>query len=348
MLALALAWGGLGAQTAPTLAPQLSIVGGLAGVTQYTQFEAPFWQGLSALTHGQASAEIVPFNKAGIRSHEVMRLIQLGVVPFGTALMPGVLGFDPELAAMDLAGLNPDMASLRRSVAAFRPHLEAVMRERHGIEVLAIYTYPAQVTFCKQAFGAWSDLSGRRVRISNTTQSDLIRPFGAVPVQTEFADLVDHMRQGRVDCAITAAMSGHAIGLHQVATHLHSSAITWGLSLFAANRAAWNALPPKVRTVLQTELPKLERAIWADAERQTEEGLACNAGRSGCSLGSGGRMQEVPATVADVKQLREAFRQQVLPAWVQRCGNDCVAVWNRLLAPVSGVRAQPQAPAPAR
>ena len=57
---------------------------------------------------------------------------------------------DPELVAADLAGQSPDVASLRRSVAAYRPHMEALLRERYGIELLAVYTYPAQVTFCNR------------------------------------------------------------------------------------------------------------------------------------------------------------------------------------------------------
>ena len=183
------------------------------------------------------------YDKAGMRTHEVMRLMQLGVVPFGTAIMSGIVSNDPELAALDLAGMNPDMATLRRSVAAFRPHLERVMRERHGIEVLAIYVYPAQVTFCTRPFKGLSDLAGRRVRISNPTQADLIRPFGAIPVQTEFAEVVANMRNGNVDCAITGAMSGNTIGLHELTTHLHPQPVTWGLSVFGANAAAWRALP---------------------------------------------------------------------------------------------------------
>ncbi|MBY0464167.1 MAG: TRAP transporter substrate-binding protein, partial [Burkholderiales bacterium] len=258
---------------------KLRIIGGLGSLNQYVRFEEPFWnKDFATLTQGQATATVVAYDKAGMRTHEVLRLMQLGVVPFGTALMSGIVSNDPELTALDLAGLNPDMATLRRSVAAFRPHLERVMRERHGIEVLAIYVYPAQVTFCTRPFTGLSDLAGRRVRISNPTQADLIRPFGAIPVQTEFAEMVPGMRSGNVDCAITGAMSGNTIGLHEVATHLHSGATTWGLSVFGANLAAWHALPEPVRTVIKTQLPKVEQTIWADSEKQTLEGVACNTG----------------------------------------------------------------------
>lgn len=324
-----------------TPAIKLRIVGGLGSLNQYLRFEEPFWnKEFATLTQGQATATVVAYDKAGMRTHEVMRLMQLGVVPFGTALMSGIVSHDPELAALDLAGLNPDMATLRRSVAAFRPHLERVMRERHGIEVLALYVYPAQVTFCTRPFKGLSDLAGRRVRISNPTQADLIRPFGAIPVQTEFAEVVANMRNGNVDCAITGAMSGNTIGLHEVATHLHSGAITWGLSVFGANQAAWQALPDPVRSVIKTQLPKVEQAIWADSEKQTLEGVACNTGRGECVLGKPGHMTEVKANQQDDKRLREAFRTSVLPAWLARCGNACVPVWNSVMAPTFGVKAE--------
>lgn len=318
----------------------IKVVGGLANVPQFTDFEEPFWRKeFSTLTQGHARADIVPFDKAGIRSHEAMRLMSLGVMPFGTVLLTAVMGTDPELAAMDLAGLNSDMTTLRRSVAAFRPHFEQTMRDRHGLEVLAIYTYPGQVVFCNRAFKGLGDLAGRRVRISNPTQADLLRAFGAVPVQIEFAEMLSQVRSGHVDCAITGAMSGQNLGLHEVSTHIHSRAINWGLSMFAANRAAWLALPEGVRQTLQTALPKLEQAIWQDAERQHREGIACNTGKMPCSTGKLGKMQEVVVSINDEQRIHTAFRSHVLPMWVERCGNACVPVWNRLLAPVSGMEA---------
>ncbi len=328
---------------ATTKPQQLRIVGGLAGLTQYTQFEEPFWtQEVPRLTQGQLRADIVPFNKAGLRTHEALRLIQLGVVPFGTVLLSGVLTTDPELAALDLAGLNPDMASLRRSMAAFRPHLEQTMRERHGIEVLAIYTYPPQITFCTKPFKGLSDLSGRRVRISNPTQADLLRPFGVIPLQVEFSELMTNVRNGNVDCAITGGMTGNTIGLHTLTSHLHASATTWGLSVFGANIAAWHALPAPVRDKLRAALHTLEASVWDDAEQQMRAGVACNTGQGNCLGGKAGQMTEVRTTEPDEQKLREAFRTSVLPAWLQRCGEACVPVWNRLMAPTVGIRATPQ------
>ena len=134
LVSLALATAGpSGAQ--PQEQVKLRVVGGLAGVNQYTRHEAPFWTTqLQQLSGGKYTAEIVPFDRAGIRGQEVLSLVRLGTLPFGTLLLSLAAAKDGELAAPDLAGLNPDAASLRRTVATFRPRLEALLRERHGAE----------------------------------------------------------------------------------------------------------------------------------------------------------------------------------------------------------------------
>ena len=339
-LALAAAAPGVLAQG--NSAPQrLRIVGGLAGVNQFTRHEEPFWsQTLPRLTGGKVSAEIVPFDRAGIRGQEMLRLMQLGVVPFGTALLSVSSAQDPELAAADLAGLNPDMKSLRRTVAAFRPYLEKTLRERYGIELLALYVYPAQVIFCSKPMSGLGDLAGRRIRTSSPAQADLVEALGGTPVQTSFADIMPNVRSGNIECAMTGTMSGNTIGLFELTTHVHTMAINWGLSVFGANAAAWNALASDVQALLRRELPKLEQAIWAESERETSEGIACNIGAPSCTAGRKGRMTEVKESPDDERRRREIFSSTVLPRWVQRCGPQCAQVWNQTVGPTVGLEAR--------
>ena len=108
--------------TAAVQAPYtLRIVGGLAGVNQYTRQEEPFWtRDLARLSGGKFSADIVPFERAGVPGSDMLRLLQLGVVPFGTALMSSFTAQYPEYTAPDLAGLNPDIATLKNAVE-YRP-----------------------------------------------------------------------------------------------------------------------------------------------------------------------------------------------------------------------------------
>jgi TRAP-type C4-dicarboxylate transport system substrate-binding protein len=316
----------------------LRIVGGLGALNQYTRHEEPFWtRQLRTLSGGRATAEIVPFDRAGIRGQEMLRLVQLGVIPFGTSLLNVSAMLDAEIGAPDLAGLNPDVAALRRSIGAFRPHLEKVLRERYGSELLAVYAYPAQVTFCNKPLTGLADLKGTRIRISSPTQADWVKALGALPVQTTLNEIVANVKSGNIDCAITGTMSGNTIGLHEVTTHLHTMPVNWGIALFVANGSAWSALSKDLQELLRRELPKLEQAIWAEAENETSNGVACNTGAASCSGGRPGHMVVVPATAADNAKRHEILVGSILPAYLKRCGARCSQVWNQTVGSASGV-----------
>jgi TRAP-type C4-dicarboxylate transport system substrate-binding protein len=342
LLALGL-WGTACAQDKPPRPHTLSIIGGLAGLNQYTRNEEPFWtKELPRLSEGRFTAEITPFDRTGVPGGDMLRLIQLGVVPFGTLLLSSVAAYYPQFSAPDLAGLSPDIATLKRNLAAFRPFLETELRLRYKIEVLAIYVYPAQVVFCKQPFKDMSDLAGRRIRVSSITQSDFIGALGATPVLTGFAQIKSGLTANQIDCAITGSMSGNTVGLHELTSHVYAMPINWGLAIFGTNGDAWDAMPPELRAILRNELPKLERSIWAESERETTDGLACNRGAPSCTSGQRGNMTEVLPSAQDDKKRKELFVKAVLPQWIKRCGAPCADVWNRTIGPVQNI----PAPAP--
>ena len=327
--------------SAPSAAMSLRVVGGLANVNQYTRQEEPFWtQELPRLTNGKLRASIVPFDRAGIRGQDMLRLMQLGVVPFGTALVSLSSATEPLLGAADLAGLNPDMASLRRHVSAYRPFLEKTLREKHGIELLAIYVYPAQMLFCQRPLKSLADLAGRRVRTASATQADWVEALGAKPVNTSFAEMTQNLRSGNVECALTGSMSGYTIGLQQHTQHLFTMPVSWGMAIFGANTGAWAALPPDQRSILKQELMRLEQVIWADSERETGDGVRCLTGEQDCG-GQPGRLHAQAPTVADDQRRRNVLAGTVIARWIQRCGTPCAEAWNQTIGPISGVEARP-------
>ena len=334
----------MAAATSTAAAPpvvQLRVVGGLAALNQYKRHEAPFWsQRLAELSNGRFAAQIVPFDQAGIRGQEMLALVRVGTVPFGTVLVSLAAPRDAELAAPDLAGLNPDAQSMRKAVAAFRPRLSTLLRERHDAELLAVYVYPAQELFCARPITGLAGVRGLRVRTSSVSQSDWVEALGGIPMTTPFAELVPNLRAGNVDCAITGTMSGNTIGLHELTTHMHTMAINWGLAVFVAHGPTWRSLPAELRELLQRELPRLEASIWDEAIRETDDGIACNTGASACNAGRRGRMTAVRPSAADDALRREILSTVVLPRWIGRCGDECAVTWNRLLAPVSGVEAR--------
>ncbi len=321
----------------------LKIVGGLGGVAQYTRYEMPFWtEQVPQLTHGRVHAEIAPFDRSGIRGPEMLPLMRLGVVPFGTVLLSVSSSDEPEINAMDLAVLNPDIGTLRRNVALLRPRLATLLRERFNLVLLAIYAYPAQVVFCRRPFSGLGDLGGRRIRVSSVGQSELFEALGAIPVVIPFAEIPGALRGGIVECAVTGSFSGNTLGLPGIASYVSRQAISWGVSVFAANAGAWAALPAEVRDQLRAGLGELQDQIWNAAEQETEEGFACNAGRPECVRGTRGQMVVLDDEPRDRLRRTQLLRDVILPSWVRRCGTDCVETWNSTMAPSWGIVARPE------
>ncbi|AVS75183.1 TRAP transporter substrate-binding protein [Paracidovorax cattleyae] len=317
---------------------RLRIVGNLGALSQYSRREAPFWtRDLPRLSGGRFTASIVPFDRAGVPGIEMLRLVELGVVPLGTVLMSSLTAQYPQYTAADLPALNPTLADLRSSVQAFRPYLQDELRRRHHFEMLAVYVYPAQVLFCKNALSGLADLKGRRVRVSSASQADFIASLGGVAVYTGFSQIVPSLQASDSECSITGTMSGNTLGLHRMTRYLHTLPITWGLSFFGANDEAWAAMPPELRALLLRELPSLEDAIWHDAEAETEEGVACNSGSSACVRGERGSMVVVPLSPEDDARRLRLLSESVLPSWLRRCGADCAAIWSRTVGRARGI-----------
>ncbi|WP_245215238.1 TRAP transporter substrate-binding protein [Pararoseomonas baculiformis] len=327
---------------APAMAQEplrLRVVGGLAGVSQFLRYEEPFWRDrLPGITGGRAVAEVTPSDRSGLKPEDMLQLLQRGTVPFGTILLAQAAAEEPEFQALDLPLQNPDIATLRRTVQLYRPHLQRLLAERYGIELLAIYTYPAQVTWCRRPFTGLADLAGRRIRTSSLGQAEIFEAIGATPVTIPFAGIVPAMREGAVECAVTGALSGNAIGLQEVATHIHDMALSWGVSMFGANRAAWAALPEEIRGSIRAGLGELEAAVWKGAEEETVEGMRCATGAPDCT-GRRGNLTLVPMSREDEARRRGLLLWMVLPRWIDRCGPDCANIWNSTLAPALGIQA---------
>jgi TRAP-type C4-dicarboxylate transport system substrate-binding protein len=318
----------------------LKVVGGLAGVSQYRSFEEPFWlQEVPRLTGGRVQAEIHPFDQSGLPGQEMLQLMHLGVVPFGTALLAQVSGDEPELNAVDLPTLNPNIAALRKTVDLYRAQLNKTLQQKYGVELLGIYAYPAQVVYCRDQFTTMKDLAGRKVRTSSVGQSEMMTDLGAIPIVIPFSDIVNAVKTGVVDCAITGTMSGGQIGLPDVTAYISPMAVSWGLSFFGANRSAWDHLPPDIREILHSGIGKLEQLIWQAADRETAGGLACDVGFGACTGGKIFHMKLVEPTAADELLRNELLTTSILPKWIRRCGHDCVVAWNATLGPELGIRA---------
>jgi TRAP-type C4-dicarboxylate transport system substrate-binding protein len=123
---------------------------------------------------------------------------------------------------------------------------------------------------------------------------------------------------------------------------MYALPVQWGVAAYGVNLAWWNKLDPAVRDFLQKVMTEVQEQQWALGLELTEDGIACNAGKAdGCKIGrvvSDKPMTITRATDADIATLKSSLTSVVLPAWVKRCGDRCGETYNRIVAPITGVK----------
>ncbi|MEO5844017.1 MAG: TRAP transporter substrate-binding protein [Caldimonas sp.] len=320
---------------------QLKVVGSISSLTQYKDYEVPFWtKTLAEKSGGAITAEVKGFNEMGLKGPEVLRLMGQGVMEIGATVVAYLAADDPANEMLDIAGLLPDVASARKVTDSLRPFYEKLYREKFGVELLGFGTYPAQVLYCNGEIKGLADIKGKKVRAAGRSQSELIQALGGTPVTLAFGEVVPALQNKTVDCAITGTLSGNAAKWNEVTTHLLAMPLSWGQIAYAANAKSWQAYDPKVRAVIETEIKNLEKAVWDGADNFTQQGYECNAGTDKCTLGQKGKMKIVQPSAADRDLLRKTLQDVTLPKWAERCTAACVAEFNGSVGKLTGVTAK--------
>lgn len=307
---------------------QLNVIGNLGITTQYKEHELPFWtKSIPEKSGGAITAQIKPWNEMGMKGPEVFRLLQQGVYTIATAQLGHMAGDAPINDATDLAGLSPTIETFKQVTEAFRPVLAKHYEERMQLKLTGMWSFQAQVLYCRDELKSLRDLKGRKVRTSGASQSDFIEHFGGSGVPIAFGEVQQALEKGVIDCSITGTLGGYSAKWYEAAKYLHPLPINWGSSGNAANLKAWNSLDPKVQAFLQENIRTLEAGIWEANKRENDIGIACNTGGT-CPLGTAAKMTLLKIGPEDEKLRREALLQTVLPRWAKRCGAACAKSWN--------------------
>ena len=343
LLALAFAALGLGAAAQAQDLPKtnLKVVGSISSLPPYKDYELPFWtKTLSEKSRGAITAEAKGFNEMGLKGPEVLRLMSQGVLEIGATVLAYLAADDPTNEAVDIAGLVTDVETARKITEASKPMYEKLFREKFGVKLLGISTYPAQVIYCNAEIKSLADMKGKKVRVGGRSQSELMTALGATPVTMAFGEVVPALQNKTVDCGITGTLSGNLAKWNEVTTHLLALPVSWGQIAYAANIKSLEKLDPRVRSLIETEVKGLEKNIWDAAALHTEQGYACNSGADACKLGAKGKMKLVQPTDADKALLKKIVTETMIPAWAARCSADCVSGFNDTIGKVVGVVAK--------
>jgi TRAP-type C4-dicarboxylate transport system substrate-binding protein len=332
--------GGVSAQALPPTT--LKVVGSWDFLAQYRDFELPFWQKtIPQLTNGAVKAEVTAFNTMGLKGTEIVRLMKLGMIDFGTTVLAYGAEADIETEGIDLAGLNDTVERARAVAAAYLPVLDEFFQKKHGIKVLAIWPYPAQVIYCKTEIKDLADLKGRKIRVGTRPVAEFVEAMGGVALNIPFGDAHAALKAGAAHCGVTGALPGNSAKWYEVTQFIYPLPLGWSMSMQAVTLATWNGLDARVKAVLSAEISTLSTAIWARADLETNDGLNCNTGQGTCTLGTRAGMTLTRISDTDRDLLQQILRSVVVKRWAQRCSAACVDQWNATVGKVVNIRAEP-------
>lgn len=318
----------------------LAVAGNLGITTQSAQLERPFWtSAVSEAFDDKLVIRFRPWNEMGLNGSEVIRMVSRGTLQAGTTQLGFIAGEAPIVDGTDLAGLSPDIATLKSVVEVFEPVLDKYFEKHQDVKVLGYWSFQAQVLFCTGKLDSLTDLKGRRIRVSGASQTDFIEHFGAEGVSMAWGEVQQALQMGALDCAITGSLGGYTGKWHEAANFIHELPVNWGTSVMVMNQGAWNKLGSKGQELLQSEVDKLAEAIWQQNQKENEYGIACNTGGD-CPVGEAASMTLVKATDRELDLRRQALEQTVLPRWAARCGDSCIEEWNESVGSILDMTAE--------
>jgi TRAP-type C4-dicarboxylate transport system substrate-binding protein len=255
-----------------------------------------------------------------------------GIIEFGVIPLSYAAAETPLFEAVDIAGLVPDIATARQVVQSLTPALSQSMFTQQQIKVLGITPYGPQVLFCQTPIASLSDLKGKVVRTITRTQAELIEALGGKSVTMAFGEVLSAFKKNTISCAVAGAYSGFDAQWYSAATHLFALPLGWNYEVHAVNQKAWDQLAPPAQSFLLSNLDLLLQSLWAYADQQYIQALACNAGARTCAQAPRGQMVVVQPSPADLATVRRLATQTTQEKWAVRCTGPCVDGhdWRRL------------------
>lgn len=333
--------GGLILTTGAHAQTQMRVLGGFSNQYQNAEVEKPFFTELGANADVQVTFRAI--DEMGLKGYDAFRQLQSGLFDV-MAISPGyVSGDDPFVLGIDLPGTMPTLEQAKAAADAIRTVLADRIMERFNGELLTIWPYPASVLFCSGEIASLADLAGKKVRVPSPGLAQLIEHFGGTSVTLPFSDVYLSLQRGLVDCATAASLSGNTANLHEVTDTLYTLPLSWTLQLHVANGDYWQGLDETKRSALSGQFAKLEEQMWSVADKTTQDGLNCNAGKDPCEFGKKGSMKLVDPTDEDRNALQQAVQSAVLPKWASECDaafEGCSRIWNETVGKAVGLTIQ--------
>lgn len=246
---------------------------------------------------------------------EIYRAVRTGQAPIGERLISALGNEDPLFEVDALPFLATSFDEAWNLYQASKPQLDKTL-DAAGLKLLYTVAWPPQGLYNKKAVSSAADMQGVKFRAYNAATERLADLMGAVPTKIEAAELTQAFATGVADSMISSGSTGYDSKIWEHVKYWYDVQAWLPKNMVVVNKAAWDALDPKLQQIVLDAAAKAEENGWAKARELSDwykDQLAAN-----------GMVVEGPseALKADFQQIGDTMTAE----WLERAGADGKAV----------------------
>ncbi len=338
-VSIALFGGAVSAQEPPSMR-----VAGIASAnrTHTDGVERPFFNGLAKAAGIKTQVTYNPYDVLGLQQGDALRSLRAGTFDVMAVQIGMAARDDAFFDGVDLVGVAPTMADLRKVVDAFRSTFDQRLQQRFNSKLLTMWPYGPQVIYCSTPIKSLDDLKGQKIRVHSQSLGALAQHFGATPVTLQFAEVYPALQRGVVNCAVTSPASGNTGKWPEVTSYIVPLSLGGGIHGHFVNLDYWKKFTPEQQAKIQAEFRKMEERMWIVANTGNDDAMNCNLGKEPCSKDhTKYAMKAVEVTPAEEQKFRAAVSKVVLPLYKTSCTAvepKCAESWNGTIGKATGYK----------
>jgi len=232
-----------------------------------------------------------------------LRLLRSGVHDlswFPTGYMPGRF---PGVELFEIPVLTDNPAALTR--AFWRLYEGGALPGFDGLKALALSVSPPyhfHLTFPVDDLG---DLAGRKIRVLNAAQAQMMRNLGATPVAgIGGSEVAESLSRGLIDGALFSWHATRSMGIELITTSHIDQAIAFSPSVVVMREDVFRSLPARAQAVIEAESGEALSMAYIRSMQQAAEAAVARVEASD-------RHAIYTPTPEERARFRETFRQLV-------------------------------------
>ncbi len=197
----------------------------------------------------------------GLKSAQMLAAVQDGKVTVADAFGGALGGVHPAFALSSQPFLATSIADARALASAARPFYEKTLAG-FGQRLLYTTPWPPSGIWSKAAILSEADVKALRIRTYDATSSTVLGAAGAAASNLSFADVMPKLKDGSITAILSSGDGGAGRKLWEFLPHFSEINYALPLSFATINLAAYNALTPDLRAVIDKAAAETEARQW--------------------------------------------------------------------------------------